>query len=214
MASALQRFVVGSALGISVVLIVTLSLEMHAARVAYADLARRAQEPHAGIFVPTFTAQTLAGKRITVGRSSAGGRQLIVVFTGICPFCRASVPTWRWLAVEAMKGAQSRHVEVVGISWDSMDDTRRFLAEQHITFPVVRFPERKLGVLFRSRNVPVTMVLDSAGRVLYGHVGALTEALARDSVLAALFSDPPPSPPQGPTVVPTRGDSLIPGTGR
>jgi peroxiredoxin len=173
------------ALLVALALVVALGIETRSLRAAYQDLGNRAREPHAGIFVPTFRAATLRGDSLTVGALPASGRQVVFVFTTTCPYCRASLPAWRQLARD-VDTARTVRVQVVGVSWDSAEQTRRYAAEQGLTFPIVRFPERKLGVLYRARAVPVTLVLDSTGRVLFGHVGVLTDTLARDSVWLAI----------------------------
>jgi len=169
---------------------VALGIETRSLRAAYQDLGNRVREPHAGIFVPTFRTATLRGDSLTVGALARSGRQVVFVFTTTCPYCRASLPAWRQLAYDA-DTSRVMHVQVLGISWDSVEQTRRYAAEQGLTFPIVRFPERKLGVLYRARAVPVTLVLDSMGRVLFGHVGVLTDTLARDSVWPAIRFRPP-----------------------
>ena len=127
-------------------LVVVLGIENRSLRAAYADLAERARTPHGGIFVPTFRAQTLTGDSVTVGSVAGTGRQVVFIFTSTCPYCRASLPAWRQLArdIDTVRDAR---VQVIAISWDSVEQTRRYIAEQGLGFPVVRFPERKLGAL-------------------------------------------------------------------
>lgn len=197
--------VLAGMLFVALAFVVALGVETRSLRAAYQELGNRARDPHAGIFVPTFRAVTLHGESLTVGALSGSGRQVVFVFTTTCPYCRASLAAWRQLARDA-DTARGPHVQVVGISWDSVEQTRRYAAEQALTFPIVRFPERKLGVLYRARAVPVTMVLDSTGRVLFGHVGVFTEALARDSVWPAIRFRPPAPPAKsvGKDSVPSR----------
>jgi peroxiredoxin len=64
-------------------------------------------------------------------------------------------------------------VDVVGISLDSADATRRYGEAQGLTFPLVTVPARKLKQLYRARAVPQTLVLDEEGRVLFARTGLL-----------------------------------------
>jgi|SRR5258708_6973349 len=200
----MRTVVLAGGLLVALALVVVLGIETRSLRAAYQDLGNRAREPHAGIFVPTFRAAALRGDSLTVGEMRGSGRQVVFVLTTTCPYCRASLPAWRKITSDA-DTVRSTHVEVLGISWDSIEPTRRYAADHGLRFPIVRFPERKLGVLYRARAVPVTIVLDSMGRVLFGHVGVLTDALARDSVWPAIrFRPTPPAKTGGKDSV-TRG---------
>ncbi len=191
---AVRRVAARGAFLAALVLVVVLAAQQRSLRAQYADLARRFREPSAGMYVPTFRASTLAGDSLTVGRSAAGGREVLIAFTTECPYCRASVPLWQRLA--AAVDTIHAPVRLVGISLSAADSTRAYVAEHAFHFPVVRFPEAKLKYLYRMQVVPVTAVLDSAGRVLYAHVGAVTDTAIQDSVLAAVRSQPPPAAPK------------------
>jgi peroxiredoxin len=75
---------------------------------------------------------------------------------------------------------------VFGVSLDSLRQTRLYAERHRLTFPVLLFPESKLAFIYRTQRVPATMVLDSAGRVLYSRVGLFEGRSARDSVLSVL----------------------------
>jgi len=170
---------------LALALIWVLTMQLRSARAQYADLAQRYREPHAGMYLPTVVAPDLAAHLVLLGDSTRGARQLVFVFTTECPYCRASLPAWRRLAAEA-EAMRSPRVRVVGVTLSAPDSTRAYAAEHRLTFPIVRFPEHKLVYIYRSQTVPVTMVIDAPGRVVYAHVGQLTDTLVEDSVLAAL----------------------------
>ena len=77
-------------------------------------------------------------------------------------------------------------VDVVGISLDSAEATKRYGEAQGLSFPLVTFPSRKLKQLYRARAVPQTLVLDEEGRVLYARTGLLEPTATLDSVYRAL----------------------------
>jgi peroxiredoxin len=188
------------ALVVAVTLVVVLSGEARTLRAAYKDLAQRTSEPHAGIFVPTFPATTLGGAPVTIGRTTQG-RQVLFVFTTTCPFCLASLAQWNRLA-QILDTLGATRTSAYGLSLDSVSATRSYAARHSLRFPVIVFPEHKLVFLYRARVVPLVMVLDSVGRVLYARLGVLTNSTASDSILIAVLRAPPRP------LVPSPGGSL------
>ena len=94
-----------------------------------------------------------------------------------------SLRSWRELApaAEALNG-----VAVFAASLDSLRLTKSYVELHRLSVPVLLFPESKLAFIYRTQRVPVTRVLDSAGRVLYSRVGLFEGLSARDSVLSFL----------------------------
>ena len=170
---------------LALALIWVLAMQLREARARFADLAQRYREPHPGMYVPTVAASDLAAHSVLIGDSTPGARQLVFVFTTECPYCRASLPAWSRLAAAA-ESMRSPPVRVLGVSLSALDSTRAYATEHHLAFPIVRFPEHKLVYVYRSQTVPVTMVIEAPGRVVYAHVGQLTDTLIEDSLLAAL----------------------------
>jgi len=95
-------------------------------------------------------------------------------------------------------------VQLVGISLDSVPETERYVKEQALTFPVVRFPERKLRLIYKTQVVPSLMLLTDEGRVIFARLGVFEAPAARDSLLRAALTPPPArdSLPVGMPVVP------------
>ena len=153
---------------------------------SYDDLRQRAGLPHRGYFVPTFLARTAGGDSLQIGATSgARHRQLVFVLTTTCPYCRQTLPIWTRLA-DSVRHLEGWAVDVVGISLDSSEATKRYAEAQGVAFPLVTFPSRKLKQLYRARAVPQTLVLDEEGRVLYARIGLLEPAATLDSVYRAV----------------------------
>lgn len=76
-------------------------------------------------------------------------------------------------------------MQVLGITLDAADSTRRYVAEHALPYPVLTFPQRKLKRLYRAVAVPQTVVLDWRGTVLYAKTGIL-DSVTLDSVYAAV----------------------------
>lgn len=78
-------------------------------------------------------------------------------------------------------------VQLLGVVLDPEGPVAAYRRAHGLQFPVLSFPEAKLQRLYRARSVPLIVLLDREGRVLYSRVGALEEPAAIDSVLAALY---------------------------
>ena len=153
----------------------------------------RVQEkfPHPGMVVPAFRAATLAGDSVTIGTTVPGGRQVLFYFNSSCPYCLQSLQAWKTIATR-LRAPGSSEVGVFGISLDSVSATVRYVAAHGLDFPVLRFPNGKTAAMYRAIGVPITVVLNDDGDVLYGRAGALIGS-AVDSVMAAVREGKPDS---------------------
>ncbi len=186
------------ALTAAAALVVVLSLRVRDLNERYARVFERATRPYAGMFVPTFRTQTLDGVPVTVGETPGEGRQVLFVFTTTCPYCKSTLPAWQEIQA-ALDTVRSVPVAVYGVSLDSVDVTRRYVAANRLPYPVVRFPEDKLVAIYRAGAVPLTVVLDENGRMLHSRLGELKGRPAIDSVLAMVRWKPEPQAAPGAT---------------
>lgn len=61
---------------------------------------------------------------------------------------------------------QKSGVEVIGVSVDQDPEAlKKFVAEFHLTFPIVRDPDQVVSAKFGTRQFPETYILDRDGRV-------------------------------------------------
>jgi thiol-disulfide isomerase/thioredoxin len=104
------------------------------------------------------------------------GRVLVINFWATwCAPCREEVPAL--IGVRNRFGPQA--LEVVGIAIDSVVKVQEFAAEFAIPYPLliggleVIDLSRRLGN--RAGALPYTLVLDRRGRVVFAHLGALSE---------------------------------------
>jgi hypothetical protein len=105
------------------------------------------------------------------------------VFSKSCHFCAQTLPTWR--AIDSALAGERAQVGVTGISLDSMPVAATFASEQHLPYQVVGFPDLRTKTVYRAREVPLTMVVDGRGRVVYSTTGLLLGRHAIDSVVTA-----------------------------
>lgn len=155
-------------------------------RKAYFELRTRASRPYRGYVVPTFRAGTITGDSVTIGElPDSSSRQLVFVLTTTCPYCRATLPLWAAVADSARR-QRPVHTTVVALSLDSLALTQRYASDHKVSYAVATFPNWKLPVHFRASAVPVTMVLDYRGRVLYAHTGLVQGKPTVDSLYRAI----------------------------
>lgn len=157
-----------------------LALEQRDLERRYEELLQRALHAHAGMFVPAFETHTVrTAEPLAVGDPPAGRPDILYFFTTTCPHSRASLPAFQQIAARA-----GPHGRVVGIALDTASAARSYAEEHGLEYPVVSLLDRRLVSLYRVRRVPLVMVVDAGGRVLYARQGALESAAAVDSVLA------------------------------
>lgn len=149
----------------------------------HSHLRDRLTWPHEGYGLPTIRVSTLEGDSLTIGEAGPGRRQLLFYLTTTCPHCRASLPAWNRIA---SYGESDFDVDAVGIALDGREAAEDYAREHDLRFPLVTFGSLKMKELYRANVVPVTVLVDGAGRVLYSRVGVLDSQVAIDSVLAAV----------------------------
>ncbi len=180
-------------LGALTILAFVLIRDVRESRVRELQLNRRLREPWRGNAMATFSARSIQGDTVTVARVPVGSNQLVYVFSTRCAFCRRSNPhiiaLQRALDSAAMTGGV--RVQVVGISLDSLPESEQYVEEQGLTFPVVRFPERKLRLIYKTLVVPSLMLLTDEGRVILARLGVFETKAAFDSLLKAALTPPP-----------------------
>ena len=188
------------ALVLAVGVVVLLARSHRQLEARYQRLAERSAWLHPGSYVPVAPVTTIGGDTLTLGAPPAGARQVLLVFTTTCPYCRASLPAWRSLAARADSVSRLGGVapHVVGLSLDSLPATTHYVDEHGLRFPVTQFPTRRDQALYRARSVPLILVIDEENRVAYSRMGVLTSPAALDSVWRAAIGEFPPRPAASP----------------
>jgi peroxiredoxin len=185
------------ALAAAAVLVVVLAQQKRGLITQVNDLRRQVYEarsqPTRGAYLPSFQTTTLDGAPVTVGQLPAEGRQVLLVYTTTCQFCKRSLPAWKKLTAALDTMTQPR-VQVYGLSLDSVDVTRKYAAEHALPYATVRFPDVKLESMYRAGSVPLTLVLDEQGRTIYSRLGEITRQETIDSVVTWVKWKPAPPP--------------------
>jgi peroxiredoxin len=135
--------------------------------------------------VLAFRATTLAGDSVTIGQMNPGGHQVLFVFNTTCGFCLETVPAWKTVFTE-LNAPGMPEKAVYGISLDPEGQTRRYVLDHRLAFPVLCFPDPRLAKLYRAEGVPLTIVLDHQGEMVHVRMGVLRDRGSIDSVIAAV----------------------------
>lgn len=190
--SRVARLLVVIALLGSAALVLILAQRQRALAKAYTQLRLTSVVAKPGDFVPGFIGRTTAGDSVVVGEGPPSSRQLVLIVSKGCPFCRRTLPSWKLLAAKLGRDS-NRGVRVVAIAVDSTRATADYLRASGIIVPVTEFPSHKARRLFRAVVVPQTLIVDDSGRVSYSRPGVIEGAAATDSVFPAAVR-PLPSP--------------------
>lgn len=110
----------------------------------------------------------------------AGRPVLVNVFASWCAPCRHEIPLMVRLASEG--------VPIYGIAYkDDPAATQVFLAQLGDPYRGIGVDrDGRTAIEFGVYGVPETYVIDAAGRIRYRHVGAMTEDVARRTLLPLL----------------------------
>jgi cytochrome c biogenesis protein CcmG, thiol:disulfide interchange protein DsbE len=103
-----------------------------------------------------------------------GGVVLVNLWATWCPPCRAELP----LLEQYFLRHQSQGFSVVAVEdGDPASDVQAFVRDYSLTFPVWLDPTyQSTDVVFKTRNLPSSYVLDRAGRVRLEWLGAISTA--------------------------------------
>jgi len=184
MTASARRFLGYGSMAIMLAIIVVLALEVRALRPKARELQRRKAFPYAGQVQPTVRAVTLDGDTVVVGEAASGRAQLLIFFAANCPYCRENVGAWMRITAQ-LRADSAKRFDVIWVSLSSSDSARTWMREHGLsmTDTVVRMPERKSLATYRVRGVPITLLMDERGQILYMHPSVFRTRAAEDSLL-------------------------------
>ncbi len=184
----MRKLTIGLALAGSIagsLIVIALSRRVVSLNKAYSELKTLASTPHVGYAVPTLRTSTLTGDSVVVGElADTLARQVVLVFTTTCQFCRATIPVWQSVFDSVSRMPPGR-LQIVALSLDSTTQTRAYALEHQLRYPIAFFPDWKSPRFFRARTVPQTLILNAFGVVVYSHIGLLEKGPGLDSLFQA-----------------------------
>jgi len=123
----------------------------------------------AGRRAPRFTLPTVQGKQVSLGEALERGPVVLVFFKVSCPVCQYGFPFFERL-YQANKGSD---VTVLGVSQDDVRDTKEFMREYGVTFPVALDIPKKYEVsnAYGLTNVPTLFYIEPDCKIEISSVG-------------------------------------------
>jgi peroxiredoxin len=123
----------------------------------------------AGVLAPDFTLPTVQGGQVLLREALAKGPVVLVFFKVSCPVCQYGLP----FLERMFQANRAANVTVLGISQDKARDTRDFLREYGVTFPIALDDPAKYAVSnsYGLTNVPTIFYLTPGGEIEVSCVG-------------------------------------------
>jgi peroxiredoxin len=116
-----------------------------------------------GIVAPDFTLSTVDGKKVSLHDALAKGPVVLAFFKISCPVCQYAFPFYERL----YRAHHGENVTVLGISQNDARDTKKFLHEFGVTFPVALDDAAKYAVsnAYGLTNVPTVFYVAPGGEI-------------------------------------------------
>jgi len=123
----------------------------------------------AGVRAPEFSLPTVDGKQVSLQEALRKGPVLLAFFKVSCPVCQYAFPFYQRM-YEANRDAG---VSFIGVSQDNARDTKAFVKEFGVTFPVALDDPAKYAVSngYGLTNVPTLFYIDPSGEIEVSSVG-------------------------------------------
>lgn len=130
-----------------------------------------------------FELKNMAGE--TVRLSDFKGKTVVLnFFASWCPPCQVEMPHINKV-YETMKDLD---VVIIGVNLtaqDNMDDLKKLLEENSITFPIVLDEKSEVATSYAIRSIPVNVVINAEGIVTEYAIGAVNEETLTGYIEAA-----------------------------
>lgn len=123
----------------------------------------------AGVRAPDFTLTTTDGHAVSLQEALQLGPAVLVFFKVNCPTCQYSFP----LLERMYRANKAANVSFIGISQNNVRDTKAFMKEFGVTFPVALDDPANYAVsnAYGLTNVPSIFYVDSDGEIDISCVG-------------------------------------------
>lgn len=123
----------------------------------------------ASVKAPEFSLTTTSGKPVTLSELTKRGPVVLAFFKVGCPTCQYAFPYLERL----FQAHKSEPVSFLGISQDDAADTRAFVKQYGVTFPVaLDDPQRYIvSNAYKLTNVPTVYLVGQDGKIQMSSVG-------------------------------------------
>lgn len=155
-------------------LLIGLSLLTVVAAVAAVEVLSAGQASRVGKRAPELPSELIVPPQVTVN-SLRGKPAAINFWASWCTPCRREAPE-----LEGLHRSASNPGNIVGVNWsDRLSAARAFIRDHRLTFPNLRDSVGAVGRAYGIVGLPVTVILDSRGRIATVLNGPQTAATIR-----------------------------------
>jgi len=131
--------------------------------------------------LPVLALSCLGGGPVVNPARLGGSPVLVNLWASWCVPCQQEMP-----ALQRAYALHGRRVRFLGVDTeDEADSARDFLAAAGVHYPQVNDDRGDLLHRLGGTGLPVTIVLDAAGKIVYSHRGQLREPDLADALAAA-----------------------------
>ena len=127
-----------------------------------------------------FTLEDLNGNKVSLGDYQ--GRPVLLNFwASWCPPCRSEMPELQRAYAAQGEGG----LVILGVNslyQDNLNDVKKFVAEQQLTFPILLDSEGAVAVAYRVSTLPTSIFVDRDGKIHLIQIGPMTQSFV-ESVL-------------------------------
>ena len=132
---------------------------------------------------------TLDGTVTDLSKVAGGKPTMINMFSSSCTACRTEMP-----ALEKLHKALGGQVQIVGVNLgDSKSGTAQFVKQTGVSYEIVRDPNQLLVTTLNITAQPMTLWINTKGRIVGHRYGALTDTEMRLAAKSYLGVEVPSS---------------------
>ncbi len=123
----------------------------------------------AGVRAPEFSLPTTDGKTVSLADELKKSPVLLAFFKVSCPVCQYAFPFYERM----YQANRNTGVSIIGVSQDSAKDTKAFMKEFGVTFPVALDDPANYAIsdAYGLTNVPTLFYIEPSGEIEITSVG-------------------------------------------
>jgi len=119
---------------------------------------------------PDFSALTLDGRTVSLADFRGQKKVVVAFWASWCGPCRLEMPSL--VQFYKKNHSDSSDFEILAVSIDEdPKEAADFATAMKLNFPVLVDPRQKMANAYGVEGIPTMYVIDTAGKVIYGHAG-------------------------------------------
>jgi len=127
---------------------------------------------------PDFTAYDMQGNKVKL--SDYLGKPIVLNFwASWCPPCKGEMPTYNKVYEEVKESVVFMMVDLVDGQRETQAKGQKYIEDQGFSFPVYFDNDQQAAKAYGITAIPTTIFIDSQGRIIDSHQGAINEATLR-----------------------------------